>query len=668
MNDRYSCPADIGRALPASARARKRAATTIFLGGLSRTSRRLILIGAALALAIVLGTALLGWILRRDAQANAEREISGLSILIAEQTARTVQSVDLQVRELRDRIARDGPNDAPAFRVRLATQDLHRELKMRTVNLPQLNGIIIVDSSGQLLNFNRAWPIPALDLSDRDYYQHFLAHPDDDGMYVSRPVRNRIDGHWTLYLARRVATADGRLAGLVMGAIELRYFSDLYASIGLAPGSLITLLRRDGVALAEYPERPGIIGNSLPATSNWYRLSQNDSAHYRFIAPFGGGAPLFVALKHIRGYDLVVNVATAEPYVFAEWRRLVMLLVLGSGPGLIVMFGLLRALVVQLRRIEAAGATARQRNQELEETRHTLDVTLENMEEGLIMVAADDRLAVCNRRAQEILQVSDAVLRLRPTLSELLTETWPDGDFDTAAPDPRFLMEQDGGSTVPRHHEQLLPDGSVVEVRTVPLAGGGIVRTFTDVTKRRRAEDLVRHSARHDDLTGLANRLQLRERLGAALQTARLHTGSVGVLYLDLDRFKAVNDSLGHKTGDRLLVEVAARLRKLVRETETVARMGGDEFVVVMNADHGHASATALAHRMVEAIGQPYQIGGHELHIGLSVGVALFPHDGSDADELLRKSDLALYRAKAGGRNTMRSFDPAADAPVPAHS
>jgi diguanylate cyclase (GGDEF)-like protein len=139
------------------------------------------------------------------------------------------------------------------------------------------------------------------------------------------------------------------------------------------------------------------------------------------------------------------------------------------------------------------------------------------------------------------------------------------------------------------------------------------------------------------------------------------------VLYLDLDRFKAVNDSLGHKAGDRLLVEVAARLRELVRDAETIARMGGDEFVVVMNAEHAHASATALAQRMVEAIGQPYQIGVHKLHIGLSVGVALFPHDGSDADELLRKADLALYRAKAEGRNTMRTFDPAADAPLPAH-
>ena len=609
----------------------------------------------------MLGTGLLCWLLWRDAQQNAEREISGLSVLIAEQTARAMQAVDLQVREIRDRTIQRGVADAAAFHTAMGTEAIHQELKTRTLNLPQANGLTIVDASGRLLNFNRAWPVPDIDLSDRDHFVYFASHPDDDGVYVSLPARNRANGRWTLFLARQVRASDGKLAGLILGAMDLQYFSDLYASIGLRDGSLVTLLRQDGVAVAEYPERPGIIGSHLPAKSDWYRLSVNDSAQYRFTAPFGGGAPLFVALKHVRGYNLVVNVAVSEPYVFAEWRRVALFLVLGSGPGLAITLGLLRALVIQFRRIEMAEATTRQRNQQLEETRQTLDITLESMEEGLLMVAADDTLAVCNRRAQEVLGVSDATLRQRPSLSALLSRSVGTGDANMDPSELGLLIETADGAHPPRRCERRQPDGSVVEVRTVRLAGGGFVRTYTDVTERRRAEDQIRHFAHYDELTGLPNRVLLGERVAEGLRKASANAARLGVLFVDLDRFKLVNDTHGHATGDRLLGEVAARLVALVRGADTVARIGGDEFVVVLDAVHGRDSATALAWRMVDEISRPFVIDGKELNIGLSAGVALFPEDGGDAEALLRNADLALYRAKNEGRNLVCIFDQATD-------
>ncbi len=168
--------------------------------------------------------------------------------------------------------------------------------------------------------------------------------------------------------------------------------------------------------------------------------------------------------------------------------------------------------------------------------------------------------------------------------------------------------------------------------------------------------------ARRDPLTGLPNRLLLRERLAEAL--ARLaRTGECcALLLIDLDRFKPVNDTLGHPIGDALLETVADRLRSTVRPTDTVARIGGDEFVILQAGIRDAAGTQALARRVVDLIGRTYMVEGHLLTIGASVGVALAPEDGTDADRLLKNADLALYRAKLDGRGTYRFFEPEMDA------
>jgi diguanylate cyclase (GGDEF)-like protein/PAS domain S-box-containing protein len=200
--------------------------------------------------------------------------------------------------------------------------------------------------------------------------------------------------------------------------------------------------------------------------------------------------------------------------------------------------------------------------------------------------------------------------------------------------------------------------------RLVGLADGTrlLVGVITDVTRYREAEAHIRHLAHHDALTGLANRALFRERLGRALAAARRRGGPVAVLCLDLDRFKPVNDTLGHPVGDALLRAVAARLLACVREGDTAARLGGDEFAVLQAGAGQPEAAGALARRLVEALSAPYEVLGHQVVVGASVGVALAPGDGRDPDELLKRADMALYRAKADGRGTFRSFEPGMDA------
>lgn len=202
-----------------------------------------------------------------------------------------------------------------------------------------------------------------------------------------------------------------------------------------------------------------------------------------------------------------------------------------------------------------------------------------------------------------------------------------------------------------------LRDGRCISIIYQPMHGRGWVSTHEDVTERQRAEARIHHMARHDPLTDLPNRALLKERIGEALKQVK-RGESMAVLCMDLDRFKAVNDTLGHPVGDALLRSVADRIRKTIRDTDTVARFGGDEFAVIQVGTDLPHGATALAQRLIEVLSEPYEIEDHQIVIGSSIGVAVAPSDGEDADQLIKKADTALYRAKLEGRGTYRFFEP----------
>jgi diguanylate cyclase (GGDEF)-like protein len=193
------------------------------------------------------------------------------------------------------------------------------------------------------------------------------------------------------------------------------------------------------------------------------------------------------------------------------------------------------------------------------------------------------------------------------------------------------------------------------------MSSGGSIATHEDITERRKAEARIEHLAHYDALTNLPNRVSFRASMDRALDS--LARGDVvAVLCLDLDHFKEVNDTLGHPVGDALLQVVADRIRSCVRPTDCMARLGGDEFAIVQAPVDQPADSTALAARLIAAIAEPYDIGGHQIVIGASVGIAIAPGDGNDADSLLKNADMALYRAKEDGRGAYRFFEPDMDA------
>ena len=273
-----------------------------------------------------------------------------------------------------------------------------------------------------------------------------------------------------------------------------------------------------------------------------------------------------------------------------------------------------------------------------------LDAAINNMPLGLSMFDAQERLIMCNRRYTELYDVPAELARPGTANCALWEHRTKKGARHSEDRYP-------GASGIPHSSSMLVEFGNrrVIEVSREPIRGGGWVALHEDITERRHQEERITRMARHDGLTGLANRILFRERLEESLQ--RLVRGQgFAVLCLDLDHFKAVNDTLGHPVGDQLLKHVAKRLLSCVRHGDVVARLGGDEFAIVQTSARNPAQTEALAARIVETVGAPYDIDGNRIHIGTSIGITLAPRDGNDADGLMKNADLALYRTKAQGR------------------
>ena len=299
----------------------------------------------------------------------------------------------------------------------------------------------------------------------------------------------------------------------------------------------------------------------------------------------------------------------------------------------------------------------RKANGRLEEQNLHFVTAIDNMTQGLCMFDDDRCLIVCNSRYADMYGLPDELSRPGTPLDKILAHRISNGRYHGTDPDAflrnRMEMVADGG---PLQTVDELQDGSVYLISHARMPGGGSVATHEDITARKRAEEKIAHMARHDALTGLPNRLLLREKLEDALARAR-RGERFAVLCLDLDNFKAVNDSLGHPAGDALLQAVTRRLQVCVRDTDTVARLGGDEFAILLSGPDVPESASALARRIIEVLSAAFTIDGQQVVVGASIGIALAPEHGEEPDQLLKHADLALYRAKDEGRRSFRFFE-----------
>jgi len=309
----------------------------------------------------------------------------------------------------------------------------------------------------------------------------------------------------------------------------------------------------------------------------------------------------------------------------------------------------------------------KQRESELQRTRDLLRSAIEAMSDGFILFDREDRIAMCNQRYAEMYGTGQ---RAEALVGKHFSELMLFNSQRAEQIPPEFLGDAQAWlrERQRRHreangqpHVYETGDDRWIQVIKRRTSDGSVVGIYTDITQMKRSEEAVRILAQHDALTGLPNRRLMNDRLAQAIAQARRNDELVGLLLIDLDDFKPVNDEHGHRAGDEVLRIVALRLKECVREVDTVARYGGDEFVVVLSAVNRPRDAGLVAEKIIAALAEPIPalwVSQHdsratEVKIGCSIGISMFPQDATQPDALLRCADAAMYVAKSRGRGCL---------------
>jgi len=297
---------------------------------------------------------------------------------------------------------------------------------------------------------------------------------------------------------------------------------------------------------------------------------------------------------------------------------------------------------------------------ELRQKSEVFQTLVDNIPGGVTLFGADQRLLAHNKEYARLLDFPPELFDGLPTLERFFRYNAARGEYGLGDAEVQVQQLLERARQHQAHHfKRTRPNGTMLEVRGLPLADGSFVTIYTDVTEQHRAAEAIERLAHRDTLTGLANRYTLEARLDQLVADARRHERQLAVMFLDMDNFKAINDTLGHGVGDQFLREVARRLSATVRDNDIVARLGGDEFVVVLAEVMDPRDATGVAAKIIAALNQPIELGSHALRASASIGICFYPQDGRDRGALMQSADIAMYHAKNAGKGVFHFFDAA---------
>ena len=572
---------------------------------------------------------------------------------------------------------------------------------------PQYTGILTITPGGQLF-CDSLMSGRTLDLRDRGYFREALAATEGVAL---EPVFGKLTGIAVLQIAYPERAESGAVKFVLLASLNL--FNLVAQYLSERPQEMFEIVLTDdrGTVLVGQPaERwSDRIGKSI-ADTEIFRLSETHPGGAVYDVAGLDGSPqvwAFAGIPEVTGAGLHVMVGMAkENFLKGPNRRLyqnlsllmAFFLILFAGVWMLADRSIRKPALRIARMVEKLGhgdlgaripqpfprgelgglmttlnstaeALGRQRDvivnlnsklmtheAELGNQHMISESALNNMSQGLCMFDGNRRLITCNRRFVELYDLGEELTRPGTPLADILAYRVQRGSY-SKNPESYFGDRMD---MVARNQHQIdiveQKDGRTIEISFHPLPGGGWVATHEDITARRQAEARVEYLASHDPLTDLPNRTLFHTQLKTAL-SAVARGGILAVHSLDLDRFKEVNDTLGHPVGDALLQEVAKRLQAGLGEGELVARLGGDEFAIIQRDIEGPEASEHLAQRVIQDISAPYLIAGHHIVVGASVGVTIAPTDGVDVDQLLKNADMALYRAKSQGRGMFSFFE-----------
>lgn len=576
------------------------------------------------------------------AERESNRDVSNVSRLYAEQVGATIDTIDLSLVGLRANWLRNR-QDFPEIVSKL--ESMFKDKLIFQIAVTDARGIMVFSSVDLAAG--------ALDLSDREHIRVHLKERSDK-LFISKAVLGRVSKKWSVQFTRPLYTADGQFDGVIVASIAPAYLSRLYKQIDLGEDASFLLARSDGAILANnrrategVKQGPVLTGPAFDrqkgATEGRFkRASQID------------GVERFFSWRYIARYGLVVIVGQSvdDAYGAYSGQRNLYLGAAVAGPILLALLGWFG---LQAARVRHRTATA------LAHAEALWKFALEGGGDGVWDWDFECESAALSKGAMAILQVDSETLPC--TAEELRSRVHPD---DGARVNQALLAHFEGKtSAYVVEHRVKARDGGwtwiLARGMVVARAKDGkpmrMVGTFSEISDRKAKEEMITHQSQHDWLTGLPNRLLLTDRLHQALIRAHRDGTKLAVIYFDLDKFKPVNDAYGHEVGDNLLKAVAARLRACLRGADSISRVGGDEFVVLLPHVSDEADSVIVASEILALLSRTFEVDGHQLQISGSIGIATYPTDGEDEASLLRCADRAMYQAKADGHNQIQIYN-----------
>ena len=550
---------------------------------------------------------------------------TALSKAFVETTARIVSEVDQTLLSARTSYEQLGPE----FDVERWAQTQIRSDQLRVQ-------VAIMDKEGWVVKSTLARSNQGrISIADRPHFKYQL-DPSHDELYISDPVIGRGSNEQTIQFSRKLIDRNGNFDGVVVLSLGCAELSRFYDTADTYEGS-VTLISERGVIMASGARHAEEIGSVVTAPP---RVEQTLNGHPgSWLTPISWDTSNgLVSYQRLGRYPLTVMLAKSTDQVYHRYWITTRHFVTASAIASLIVFVLGLFWILQRRRAVASSCA--------------LSVTLANVTQGIVMIDSRGTLSVANHRALRLLRVPEqpgSGSAAKAAIDRLVAAARP-----LSASVPDLPSPSVAGCQI---LESVTEDDRVIEIRVTPLAERGTVHTLTDITEQHRDQSRIRYLAHHDILTGLPNRVLLEDEVASALRQAASAGQQVLVMFIDLDDFKRVNDTLGHLLGDGLLRHVAEVIGSTVGPNDFLARLGGDEFIVVRSEVAHPETAGQLAKLLIGRIADPVVIDGHELRVSASIGISVFPRDGLDHHALFKKADIALYCAKKEGRATYRIFE-----------
>jgi diguanylate cyclase (GGDEF)-like protein/PAS domain S-box-containing protein len=512
--------------------------------------------------------------------------------------------------------------------------------------------VTIIDRDGTPVSRSDSSPLRA-NVADRDYFIYHQRVPSDD-FRVSAPIAGRATGITLILFTRRLNAADGSFDGLVVVAVKPTYFSSFYDNTMLGAGGTMAVMGQDRML------RMAKTGDSIRTTADMALKSiavfeSDKGAALMTNVPWSDDHQArYVAWEGLQSYPFIAVVGIAKAGLIAThektWASYRTNAILGSIA--LLMFALVAALV---------SARLIWRKHQAEQAREAYWIATEGASEGFYMWRAlhdragaivDFEMVDCNRRGAAFFGLKK-VQMLGRTLSSLTDRSYFHHLIQTCTKAMQSGVHEDEFRISPK---SLLKMEWIY--RKFLRTNDGVAVTIRDISAAKAHEQELLRLGNEDELTGLPNRHWLMDFLPAAILRSKKQDSMMGLLFIDLDGFKNINDTLGHSAGDELLQAAAQRLKTALRPTDNVVRFGGDEFIVILEPVADESAAEQVAQRIAEAFIQPFELSRGRHTVGTSIGISLFPRDGDDPETLLKNADMAMYAAKVAGKGRHHFYRP----------